>query len=367
MNTLPMLGAGAAPASPQNGLPPLPANVTPTSTDAFRALLTQLTETLLPLALQVSGQTSGPSTPAKEPAINLEEAAEQGLTTAESPAENLLSLILAADITPTVSATQQALPMTAPLATNSGDAELPAAQRGAVTALATTSVPHPAPSNAGEAALPTLASATQNDPAAPTFDLGALGTAAADAGASLTTAEFKATAETPLPALASHAAAFKALDALTPALAPTSAAPVAAETIDALNEQIFWHVQQGGVQEARILLNPKDLGSVDIQVKLEGDRATLVFFVEQAQARQVVQAALPQLGTMFNSQGMQLADAQVMSQHSGSGPHQHSGERQTARPPSENLHSAAGLVDDSAKAGAVKMPRLRVGLLDHYA
>lgn len=118
------------------------------------------------------------------------------------------------------------------------------------------------------------------------------------------------------------------------------------------NEQVTWQVGQR-LQEARIQLHPQELGAVDIQLKLDGEKASLVFTVEQLPARAAVQAALPQLTVLLAGQGIQLADAQVQSQHQGHAP-------RTALP----APTDAG---DAADEPVPQATRQRVGLIDHYA
>lgn len=173
---------------------------------------------------------------------------------------------------------------------------------------------------------------------------------AADAGAAERAApEFKLE----LPALPPTASAARPGEA--PPTAASAGTLPAADTPEAFSEQVIWHLGRG-LQEARIHLHPQELGAVEIQLQLKDERASLIFTVEQPQARAAVQAALPQLSLMLSQQGLQLADAQVQSQNRG-----HS---QAQTPPPARQDASNGPEPEAAPSPAV---RRRVGLVDQYA
>lgn len=107
---------------------------------------------------------------------------------------------------------------------------------------------------------------------------------------------------------------------------------------------------QDGLQEAQIELHPAELGSVHIRIRVEDDKASLVFTVQHPQAREAVQTALPQLHLQLNNQGLQLADTQVFSQ------------ARHARPPPAPPRTAP----ETEAPKPVQRRLHRSGLLDHY-
>lgn len=125
-------------------------------------------------------------------------------------------------------------------------------------------------------------------------------------------------------------------------------------------ETVAWHVGKG-VSEVRIRLNPEDLGPLDIQIKLDGDKVNVRFDMADSSVRDVVQTSLPSLSSLLSARGLQLDQAQVFSQGRGHGtpPHpQHA--------PSSFSSSSADTGAENPIATAVRA-FVRRGLLDDYA
>lgn len=125
-------------------------------------------------------------------------------------------------------------------------------------------------------------------------------------------------------------------------------------------ETVAWHVGKG-VSEVRIRLNPEDLGPLDIQIKLDGDKVNVRFDMADSSVRDVVQTSLPSLSSLLSARGLQLDQAQVFSQGRGHGtpPHpQHA--------PSSFSSSSADPGAENPIATAVRA-FVRRGLLDDYA
>ncbi len=77
-----------------------------------------------------------------------------------------------------------------------------------------------------------------------------------------------------------------------------------------LGERLRW-LHEAGVQEAQIKLHPRELGSVDIRIRIEGQNANVWFGAEHAGARAALEAALPQLRERLAADGLALSQAQV--------------------------------------------------------
>jgi len=69
-----------------------------------------------------------------------------------------------------------------------------------------------------------------------------------------------------------------------------------------------------GQSEARLQLNPPELGRLDIRVATEGDQARISFVVQGADARDALEQALPRLRDMLEQGGLQLARFDVSDQ-----------------------------------------------------
>lgn len=126
-----------------------------------------------------------------------------------------------------------------------------------------------------------------------------------------------------------------------------------------LAETVAWHVGKG-VSEVRIRLNPEELGPLDIQLKLDGDKVSVRFDMADSSVRDVVQTSLPTLSSLLSARGLQLDQAQVFSQGRGHGAPQN--------PQSSPSWFAQQSADGNAENPVVSAVRtfVRRGLLDDY-
>lgn len=123
-----------------------------------------------------------------------------------------------------------------------------------------------------------------------------------------------------------------------------------------IGDAVRWMADQK-IGHAHIKVTPNDLGTVEIRLRLEGDRVHADFASTQAEVRQALESSLPRLRDMLGQHGFQLAHADVGQQHA---------------PPSQGTASShpgengPGPADTSADAPrTVRMTAL--GLLDAYA
>nr|WP_298119958.1 flagellar hook-length control protein FliK [uncultured Pseudoxanthomonas sp.] len=90
-------------------------------------------------------------------------------------------------------------------------------------------------------------------------------------------------------------------------------------------DAVRWMADQK-IGHAHIKVTPNDLGTVEIRLRLEGDRVHADFSSAQADVRQALESSLPRLRDMLGQHGFQLAHADVSQQHappsqSGTAPH----------------------------------------------
>jgi flagellar hook-length control protein FliK len=183
-------------------------------------------------------------------------------------------------------------------------------------------------------------------------------TIAAPAGSDVTSSQASSIPGVPVEMLARPAAASHAPHA------------IAATVVDALQPQaprqmaetVAWHVPAQGAAEVQIRLNPEELGPVDVQLKLDGDKVSVRFDLADERVRDVVQSSLPSLSSMLSSRGLQLDQAQVFAQQRS--PHQ----QQQAQPQGawSSARQDAGDEGSSITTAATR-PLIRRGLLDDYA
>jgi flagellar hook-length control protein FliK len=66
-----------------------------------------------------------------------------------------------------------------------------------------------------------------------------------------------------------------------------------------------------GEQHGSLRLSPEHLGPLEVQIRLQDDKASVWFGAQHADTRAALQDALPRLRELFAAQGMQLGDAGV--------------------------------------------------------
>lgn len=180
--------------------------------------------------------------------------------------------------------------------------------------------------------------ASQMNHAAPAPAPGAGGSAPAgeQAVAKAEAGRGKAAAATDRPAAAAAAAAEAAPAFVLPAAAPTPAAqhaepaaaaaatpaPYAAQIqapvgspdfAPGLSAQVSVMVRDG-IQEARLQLNPAEMGPITVQIQVEGNSAQVTMTAEQAPTRDALEQAMPSLAGALREEGLTLTGGGVFEQ-----------------------------------------------------
>lgn len=143
---------------------------------------------------------------------------------------------------------------------------------------------------------------------------------------------------------------------------------------DALGEQVRMLVTQAGgrgenatVHEAKLSLNPAELGPITIRIALEGQQAQVEFTAASETTRRAIEDSLPQLAGALQGEGLTLAGGGVYEQRQQPGEPGNDGQGQGAsagRGTVVGMAAPAGLNDTSAAAPA---PRRSQGAVDLYA
>lgn len=118
-----------------------------------------------------------------------------------------------------------------------------------------------------------------------------------------------------------------------------------------IGDAVRWMADQK-IGHAHIKVTPNDLGTVEIRLRLDGDRVHADFSSAQAEVRQALENSLPRLRDMLGQHGFQLAHADVGQHHTSpsqgaASPHGESSadtEALTETPPTVRM-TARGLVD----------------------
>ncbi|WP_028117912.1 flagellar hook-length control protein FliK [Ferrimonas senticii] len=116
---------------------------------------------------------------------------------------------------------------------------------------------------------------------------------------------------------------------------------------------------------AEIRLDPPELGALQIRVQMNGDQANLQIITQQAQARELIDQALPRLREMLQQQGLSLGQTQV-SQQSGGESRSHA-DQQQGHPAGASLIADGGDGDVSTGQWHSMAGRHRDGGIDYYA
>lgn len=91
-------------------------------------------------------------------------------------------------------------------------------------------------------------------------------------------------------------------------------APVGSpEFAPGLSAQVSVMVREG-VQEARLQLNPAEMGPITVQIQIEGGTAQVTMTAEQAPTRQALEAAMPTLASALREEGLTLTGGGVFEQ-----------------------------------------------------
>lgn len=121
-----------------------------------------------------------------------------------------------------------------------------------------------------------------------------------------------------------------------------------------IGDAVRWMADQK-IGHAHIKVTPNDLGTVEIRLRLDGDRVHADFSSAQAEVRQALENSLPRLRDMLGQHGFQLAHADVGHQHT---------------PPSQGATSPHGesSADNEALTETPRTVRMTArGLVDAYA
>lgn len=122
----------------------------------------------------------------------------------------------------------------------------------------------------------------------------------------------------------SDAAAWVAGAAGPSTTAPSPSAPTVVEArlqhaFDEPEGRAEWLQQVGrfvreGVGEARLHLNPAEMGPIEVRISMDGSAARIDFVAAQAATRDLLQASLAALGESLAADGLTLVDSQVRAE-----------------------------------------------------
>lgn len=112
-----------------------------------------------------------------------------------------------------------------------------------------------------------------------------------------------------------------------------------------LAEQVKWCVQSG-LETAEMKLHPPSLGTLDVRVTMEGDKASVQFVSPHPIVREVLEAAMPRLRDALAQEGVSLSGFSVSDQAAGGGSEsgqRSAGNRQDFGASAEDLSEDSGV------------------------
>lgn len=90
-----------------------------------------------------------------------------------------------------------------------------------------------------------------------------------------------------------------------------------AQWAEALGNRVEWIVGQK-IQKATILVNPMNLGPIEVSLTVEGGKTHAMFVAQNPQVREAIEASLPQLQQMLADVGVSLGNTNVSEEsHAG--------------------------------------------------
>ncbi len=131
-----------------------------------------------------------------------------------------------------------------------------------------------------------------------------------------------------------------------------------------LAEQVMW-VQQAGASRARLILDPPNLGPVDVELKMQGEQTSIVFHSPHQAVRDSIENSLPRLRELMAEQGINQLNVNISG---GQSQEQRSSARDEffagGQGAGGDRNGVSG--EDSASA-RVEAMTIGLGLVDYYA
>lgn len=128
---------------------------------------------------------------------------------------------------------------------------------------------------------------------------------------------------------------------------------------DDLVSRVKWQIGQE-IQEAKISLNPRELGPLQVKINIIDDQAHVQFVAHHGSVRDAIEDAIPRLREMLEQSGLVLADADVSQQSPD--------ERQAFFKEAEDTIKESALENghEEGSEHQVKVIRAGVGLVDAF-
>jgi flagellar hook-length control protein FliK len=126
------------------------------------------------------------------------------------------------------------------------------------------------------------------------------------------------------------------------------------------NQQIVWLSQQQ-IKSAIIRLNPKEMGALEVNLKIDKNHAIIQMTTHHDSARDAIEQTLPKLRDMMHEQGIHLDDVNVQTRH------QHDSKNQSQMSSATTLTHEDGFNDAQEESLNSESITVSKGLIDYFA
>ncbi|MFV8833608.1 flagellar hook-length control protein FliK [Aquisalimonas sp.] len=130
----------------------------------------------------------------------------------------------------------------------------------------------------------------------------------------------------------------------------------------AVGERLVMMANQN-VQQARIQVNPRELGPLDVNIQMRDDKTMITFQAQNAVTREALDAELPRLRMMLSDNGIENAEVSVGKEDPGNP----QGETELAEGFARGDTGDGAESEEDEDGVALDSDRIRRGLVDHYA
>ncbi len=128
----------------------------------------------------------------------------------------------------------------------------------------------------------------------------------------------------------------------------------------AASQRILWMAGQN-ISTAELRLDPPELGSLSVRLRIQGDQASLSFTSPHAHVREVLDQQMPRLREMLAENGIELGQADVSDQSLAKG----SGEGDSAD--SQGGSAGEDIDPENQQDGVLAQTSMSLSLVDYYA
>ena len=151
--------------------------------------------------------------------------------------------------------------------------------------------------------------------------------------------------------------------AAQPASTHTITTPVGRQGwADEVGQRVLWTAKSDS-SRADLVLNPPQLGRIEVSIHMNGDQANASFMVANPVAREALQDAMPKLRELMSQAGIQLGQADVSAGQSG----QNSGQGERRQAGGSGMRGGSLGVDGMAGTTSGQWTRQGTGLVDTFA